>query len=121
MSRLRTLLLVVVVALAVGACGSNDNKDDGSASNTTEATSGAAPAATITIKDLKFNPDTVTVKKGDAVEWQWDESVLHNVTGDGFKSDNQSDGTFDHTFTKSGSYAYQCTLHAGMKGTVEVQ
>jgi plastocyanin len=119
MSRLRTLLLVAVLALSVGACGSNDKKD--SASDTTEATSGATPATTITIKDLKFNPDTVSVKKGDTVEWKWDESVLHNVTGDGFKSDNQSDGTFDHTFTKAGSYAYQCTLHAGMKGTVEVQ
>jgi plastocyanin len=118
MRRLRTIVLVAVLALAVGACGSDD-KSDGSA-DTTEATSGAVPAATVTLKDLKFTPDNVTVKAGDAVEWKWEENVLHNVSGDGFKSENKSDGTFEHTFTKAGTYDYQGTLHSGMKGTVEV-
>jgi plastocyanin len=121
MRRFRTFFLVALLALAVGACGGGDNKDDGSAANTTEATSSAAPAATVSLKDLKFNPDQVSVKAGDTVEWKWDENVLHNISGDGWKSDNKSDGTFVHTFAKAGTFDYQCTLHAGMKGTVEVQ
>jgi plastocyanin len=120
MRRLSSILLVAVLALAVGACG-DDSKDGGSASNTTEASSGGAPAATVSIKDLKFNPDEVSVSAGDTVEWKWDENVLHNVSGDGFKSDNESGGTFEHTFSKAGTYDYQCTLHSGMKGTVEVK
>jgi len=119
MAKLRIALLVLLVALAAGACGSND--DNGSASDTTAAASGGK-TATIVLKDLKFDPDEVSVQTGGTVTWKWEENVLHNVTGkDGsFKSDNKSDGTFTHTFDKAGTYKFECTLHTGMTGQVTV-
>ena len=45
---------------------------------------GSSPA--VTMKDIKFNPSTVNIKAGDTVTWTNDDSVAHDVTGDGFKS-----------------------------------
>jgi plastocyanin len=44
----------------------------------------------------------------------------HDVSGDGFKSEIQTEGTFSHTFEDAGAYPYFCTLHSVMKGTVTV-
>jgi plastocyanin len=118
MAKLRIAPLLLVVALALGACGSSD--DNGSASNTTAASSGKS--ATVTLKDLKFNPDAVSVDTGGTVTWKWGENVLHNITAkdNSFKSDNKTDGTFTHTFDKAGTFNYECTLHTGMNGTITV-
>jgi plastocyanin len=118
MAKLRIALVVLVLGALFAACGGSD--DGGSASNDTETTKAGAAGPTIQLKDLKFDPDELTIEKGQTVTWEWKESVLHNVTGDGFKSENESDGTFTHTFTKPGTYDYQCTLHSGMKGKVTV-
>lgn len=76
---------------------------------------------TVTIEDMKFTPARVTIEAGDTVTWVWDDgSMPHDVSGDGFKSEVQSEGNFTHTFEDAGSYPYVCTLHSGMKGTVTV-
>ena len=46
--------------------------------------------------------------------------MSHDVSGDGFKSEIQTEGTFSHTFDDAGDYPYVCTLHAGMRGTLTV-
>ena len=118
MAKLRVAPIVLVLGLLLAACGGDDG---GSASNdTTTPKPPGAKGATVELKDLKFTPDKVAIKTGETVTWEWRENVLHNIAGDGFKSDNLSDGTFDHTFKKAGSYDYQCTLHSGMNGTVDV-
>ncbi|MEY2475697.1 MAG: hypothetical protein QOG87_1012 [Actinomycetota bacterium] len=116
MAKLRIAPLALALGLLLAACGGGDG---GTASNTTTGASGAADA-TVELKDLKFNPERVSIKTGGTVSWVWKENVLHNVQGDGFKSDNISDGTFEHTFTKAGSFEYECSLHSGMTGSVEV-
>jgi plastocyanin len=120
MAKLRIVLFVLALALGVGACGSGNGS--GSASNTTKAPAGGATGTTVTLKDLKFNPDQLAVHTGDTVTWKWGESVLHNITAkdSSFKSDNKSDGTFTHTFDKAGTYNYECTLHSGMTGEIDV-
>ena len=73
------------------------------------------------LKSIAFNPKDVSVKVGDTVEWKWDDGAIdHNVVGPGFKSSTQSKGTFRHTFTAAGTVKYECTLHPGMTGTIEV-
>ena len=117
MAKLRVAPIVLALGLLLAGCGGGD--DGGSATPTTKA-GGTPAAATVELKDLKFTPEKVTITAGETVSWVWKENVLHNVTGDGFKSDNVSDGPYEHTFDKAGTYDYQCTLHAGMTGTVEV-
>ena len=118
MAKLRIAPVVLALGLLLAGCGGGD--DGGGASNDTPTTKGGPVAATVELKDLKFKPEKVSINAGETVRWVWKENVLHNVTGDGFKSDNVSDGPYEHTFEKPGTYDYQCTLHAGMTGTVEV-
>jgi plastocyanin len=76
---------------------------------------------TVTLSDSRFNPGHITVEPGTEVTWIWDDgSRSHNVVGEDFATDIQTEGTFTHAFTEPGTYEYVCTLHQGMEGTVTV-
>jgi plastocyanin len=123
--------------VAVGCGGDDDDNGDGGSADTTEeqpapaaeggeAEGGGAGGGTeVSMKDIKFDPATVTIKAGDTVTWVNDDSVGHDVTGDDFESggpgEMQNGDTFDHTFEKAGTFDYVCTVHPGMKGTVKVE
>ena len=73
-----------------------------------------------------FNPANVTINVNDQVTWTWSAgSFSHNTTGPGtpplWSSPTQSSGTFSRVFTTAGTFAYRCTLHIGMNGSVTVQ
>lgn len=84
---------------------------------------GAADAATraVTLKNIAFSPQKVTIAKGDRVLWRWrDGGIRHNVTSSRFKgSGNRSSGSYGVTFRTAGTY--RCPLHPGMSGTVVVR
>jgi plastocyanin len=87
-------------------------------------TAAASPAAVVHIKDFAFSPSTVTVKTGDTVHFVNDDSVPHTVTSSdkSFDSGNMNQGSaWNYTFAKAGTYAYTCTFHPYMKGTVTVK
>jgi plastocyanin len=88
--------------------------------NTASAPPPVSEAPTVTIKDMRFMADHVTIEESDTVTWVWEDDMPHDVSGDGFESEVQSEGTFTHTFNEAGSYRYVCSLHSGMKGTVTV-
>ena len=78
---------------------------------------------TITLKDSFYTPSTLSVKKGGKIVWKWSNAntQTHNVTlktapkgvkkGQFNSSDASSHFTFKTTFTKPGTYFFQCTLH----------
>ncbi len=73
----------------------------------------------VSIIDFRFEPDTVTVKKGTTVIWTNKDAVPHTVTGDNFSSETLTPGqSFSYTFQADGSYKYHCSFHPQMKGTV---
>lgn len=128
MTRTRRLLLALVpavLALTLTACGGGG--DGGSGGD--EASGGeaqATPAAggggtTVAVIDNEFQPVDLSVSAGDTVTWEWQGNIPHNVKGDGFESEIQDEGTFNHTFDSAGEYAYECTVHPGMEGTITVQ
>ena len=89
-----------------------------------------APAAfakdhKVSIKDVKFTPTELKVKKGDTVIWTNSDERDHTVTADddkSFKSGNIADGeTFKHKFDKPGKYKYHCEYHPRMKATIIVE
>src|SRR5215475_3199672 len=43
----------------------------------------AATVVTVEIRELKFQPATVTVHEGETVEWKNDDMVPHTATADG--------------------------------------
>jgi plastocyanin len=84
----------------------------------------AAADGSVTIADFSFSPGTVTVNVGDTVTWTNNGPTPHSATA--------SDGSFDtgifprgqsrsHTFNAAGTFAYFCTPHPNMRGTVVVQ
>jgi plastocyanin len=86
------------------------------------ATPSVEPAA-VSIIDLTFEPATIEVDAGSAVEWTNEDPFAHTVTareGD-FDSGTMDGGeTFSQTFSEPGTYDYFCAIHPSMAGTVTV-
>lgn len=84
-----------------------------------------AEVRAISIHDLSFDPETVTVRVGTTVTWTNDDPMAHTVTADtaGLFASKQffTGETFRYTFTKAGTYTYHCAVHPSMKGTIIVQ
>jgi plastocyanin len=119
---------IVVLALAILGCSSSTTTTTAppspAGSATTGGSGGSGTAADVTMQNIAFSPQSVTIKAGDTVVWTNKDSVEHDVTAaDGsFKSGILASGaTFSHPFAQAGTYEYSCTLHPGMNGTVIVQ
>lgn len=114
-------------ALLLTACGGQ--KGGGDETCTPKGGSQETPAVTVKLLPDpntvgKFEPKEISVKVGQAVGWDWqDSSAQHTVTAD--------DGSFDScllgqgskftvTFAKAGKVGYKCTIHAAMIATVNV-
>ena len=114
----RAFAIVAVALAALGGCGDGD--DGSNAAPTTTAASGEGES-TVVLKGVKFNPERVSIEAGETVTWRWDDGKIpHDVAGEGFKSEIQEAGTFEHTFDEAGVFDYKCTVHPTMTGSVEV-
>jgi plastocyanin len=118
------LLLVAAVAIIAAACNGTGPTAYGAPATTAATTATAATAANAaTIKGFSFQPDDLKVKVGAKVTWTNDDTVAHTVTADtnSFASGNlQQGGSFSFTFTRPGTYAYHCSIHPSMHGSVVV-
>jgi plastocyanin len=77
----------------------------------------------VILRQLRFSPRKLVIRRGDTVTWLWrDGKVLHNVVSNKFRGlDNpKASGSLTKRFTRSGTYPYFCTIHAGMTGTIVV-
>ena len=126
-------------ALVLAACGASSSPSPSSAAS--GGTGGGGRTTTVKMTDeLKFDPDTISIKTGDTVHWDNVASISHSATDDPSKAATASDAklpggaqpwdsgllnpgqTFDHQFTVAGEYDYFCIPHegAGMKGHITV-
>jgi plastocyanin len=109
--------LAATCALAVLAAGCGSDSGGGSATQL-----GAGDV--IGMKSLRFKPDHVQVPVGQKITWRNDESVGHDVKADSGASFSSQTFGKDKTFTwtpdKAGTVKYECTLHPGMEGTIDV-
>jgi plastocyanin len=83
----------------------------------------SASGHSVTLKELRFHPATISIRRGESVSWQWrDGGVEHNVTFHGFHSRTQGHGSYTVKFARSGTYNYECTIHValGMRGKIIV-
>lgn len=79
-------------------------------------------------EDRCYVPPVISTNAGKSVSWLNDDSAFHSVTSgyygapDGlFDSGYMDPGeVFTHAFDEPGEYAYYCTLHEWMRGTVLV-
>jgi len=92
----------------------------------------AAPAARaaathrIAMSGYAFSPRSMTVTAGDTVVWTNDDTAPHDVkTTSGPVTVHSpmlsKGGTWSHTFTTPGTYAYVCTVHPDMTAQLIVK
>jgi plastocyanin len=90
--------------------------------------------SSVAIKNVSFQPSSVTIHPGETVTWTNMDSAPHTVTSDtpgAFDSSpscNPGTGlgclnngnTFSHSFAQAGSFPYHCKVHSSMHGTITV-
>jgi LPXTG-motif cell wall-anchored protein len=84
----------------------------------------AAASTGVTISDFQFAPASVTVNVGDTVTWTNNGPTPHSATSSGGVWDTgimDAGQSGSHTFTEAGTFAYICTPHPNMHGTIVVQ
>ncbi len=123
---LGTLVLAVIVVSLLVVRGSSTTMD--MSSSTTQASEAEAVATnSVTVQSYAFSPAVIKVKVGTSVTWTNKDAAQHTVTADKASSDAPSSKLFGQnesytfTFKKAGTYAYHCTPHSGMHGTVIVE
>jgi plastocyanin len=126
-------LLLACLALGLVACGGDDDDGGGGGGGgaaTTEEPAGGG-GAQVSLKDIQFHPQDLTVKAGETITFTNDESIPHDVhkqSGPGADFSSGPDGgmqqgdTFELKLDKPGKYEYVCHVHApGMAGTITVK
>jgi plastocyanin len=126
----------LALAAALSACGGSNKSTSASTpappASTPATTPGKAnPAPTaagvvqVDMKNIKFVPQTVTVKVGQTVKWTNGDPVAHTVTAkSGSDVDSGTVGpnqTFETKFAKAGRVDYVCSIHPNQTGTVIVK
>lgn len=91
----------------------------------TTAPAGPAVATSkVTINNFAFSPATITIKAGTTVTWTNNDEEPHTVVSPsaGMKSKTLAgtSNTYSHAFSTPGTYAYNCSIHPFMHGTVVV-
>lgn len=112
--------------LLVPGCSSDSEPTAGSpASSESTAEGGAAVEAV----DFTFTPPQLDVAAGTAVTWTNADQQGHTVTAgsaeapepERFDEELPGGGTASITFDEAGTFAYYCTIHPAMEGTVVVE
>jgi plastocyanin len=131
---LAVLCSLLALALVAAGCGGGDDNNGGGGGSKAKAPAPSKPAAggkaaKVTMKDIKFSPASLTVKKGATVTWTNDDTVGHDVTKTGGPGPKFSSGTgnlkkgdtYKQTLSTPGQIKYVCTIHPGMEGTITVK
>ena len=140
----RVLALVVVAAFAAIACGGGAATTSAPTSAPTYGEDLSTPAsdapsqepaatpagnpggavASVAIVDNGFSPADLTIAVGTTVTWTNTGQRRHTVTSidGGFTSSGTltSGGRYAQTFGTAGTFAYICSIHTSMKGTITV-
>jgi plastocyanin len=125
---LRFSIMVGAVLAFAAACGGS-TATTGPAAGTPAAPASVAAGCTgsagtaVGIATNAFNPTSVTVAVGGVVTWANADPTTHTVTFDtGPDCGRLAQGaTVSRTFDAAGTFAYHCSIHTFMKGTVVVQ
>ncbi len=95
------------------------------------AAPGQVPAGPVTgpltktsMQGLQFLQVTLEIAVGTTIEWKNEDPVPHTVTADDNSFDSgpiENGQVWRYTFTRPGTYAFHCTPHPFMTGTVVVK
>lgn len=90
----------------------------------TSAAAGPGKTYTVAIENLQFNPQELTVHRGDRIVWVNKDLFPHSVTAVGKSFDSGSiaaNASWSYRTVKKGDFAYGCMFHPTMKARLRVQ
>lgn len=114
------LFLAVFTACQPGNEKSNENQEPETTVQETEVT--GPKTDTIVISQMKFQPDNLTINKGDTVVWINKDLVAHNVTEqaeNGIQSDTIKTNA-SWKMAPDHSFKYICSIHPTMQAELTV-
>ena len=82
-------------------------------------------ANVVMIKDYSFNPQEITIKRGQTIRWENNEKIQYHSVWFEELGEEESDyffpeEYFQRKFNKTGSFPYRCGPHPEMTGMVHV-
>jgi plastocyanin len=110
MHRVRALALLAVAVAGAGACG--------------DIISAPLTPFEVTIRDNSYSPSARVVLRGSRIRWINSGNSVHSVVSDEnrFTSSSLANGdAFEYMFLQAGTFAYHCSFHPDMRGTVLVE
>lgn len=132
-----SIALVTLLTFALGGIAPAQSR-----ATLKRASASASPSVVIKMNsDMKFVPKTITIQRGETVEFKNTSQDFHNAVDDPQHAGNPTGmalpgaakpfdtgylkpgETYKHTFTVPGTYHYTCTLHEPehMSGTIIVK
>jgi plastocyanin len=117
--------LVVALAGCGGGYGSSGSSPATAGKMSAAAGAGSASSTNaVEIKGFAFGPQTLTVKTGSKVTFTNGDSTNHTATATGggsFDTGTIAPGAAKTvTFDSAGKFAYVCSFHPFMHGTIQV-
>lgn len=84
------------------------------------------PPARVTaaMRGMAFTPRRIEIAAGGTVTWRNNDQLPHTVTANDASFSSPmilAGGTWSHTFSKPGTYAFYCTPHPFMRGVIVVR
>ncbi len=119
-------LIVLAAGVSMWAGGCPPAASTSANDNASGAGDAANVGATVRMKNIAFDPPTVTIQVGQAVRWVNEEPlpIVHTVTsgdpdegnaGQVWDSGNVAPGqSFTRTFDEPGAFEYFCEIHPGI-------
>ncbi len=105
--------LVALIPLAVATASSAD------------AGKGAAPKMhVVTVENMQFSPQSLTVGRADRIVWVNKDLFPHTATADSKVFDSREiapQASWTYVADKAGEYPYSCAYHPTMKGKITVR
>ncbi|HEX9085772.1 MAG TPA: plastocyanin/azurin family copper-binding protein [Gemmatimonadaceae bacterium] len=112
------ILLSLTAALALMGCG-------GASYSKVTGPPQRVSTTSVALRNIAFSPSAIQVAPGATVQFTNNDGIAHNVT---FSDGSITGATDFSTGSRSvvlpvapGTYAFHCTIHPGMTGSVLVQ
>ena len=131
---LLALIIIIIIIIVAGVyiystqssrtnvqTGVNNSSNQSIGNNSSNMTSAAT---TITIQNMTFNPDKITVRSGTNIQWINNDNTQHQIMSDtgSFQSNILNPGdSYNFFFAKTGIYGYHDALNPTVTGTIIVQ
>jgi plastocyanin len=117
-----TVIAACAAALVLAACGGGSG--GGASSPGSSAGQASSTGDSVSIKDFAYSPPDLTVSAGTMLKFTNQDSTNHTATASGGAFDTGTIGKGESkvvSLQSPGTFAYVCSFHPFMHGTITVK